>query len=95
MVKQLTEQRRIDRAKAIREERQCSVQEAVEFERQEFEATNGWPLTGAALARWCYENPNQAAMTIEKLRETMMKEPLGNPDDPGWVKGRAAARHRS
>ena len=25
-------------------------------------------LTGAALGRWCYENPNLAALTIEKLR---------------------------
>jgi len=25
-------------------------------------------LTGAALARWCYENPNLAALTIESLR---------------------------
>jgi hypothetical protein len=26
------------------------------------------PLTGAALARWCYNNPNLAAATIEGLR---------------------------
>jgi hypothetical protein len=59
----------IDRAKAIRDERQCSIQEAVKIEKQEFEAANGGPLRGAALARWCYENPNLAARTIEGLRE--------------------------
>jgi hypothetical protein len=33
------------------------------------------PLTGAELARWCYENPNQAASTIEGLRMSgMIKE---------------------
>jgi hypothetical protein len=33
-----------------------------------FEDADDGPLTGAALARWCYENPNLAAMTIERLR---------------------------
>lgn len=29
---------------------------------------NGEALVGAALARWCYVNPNMAARTIEGLR---------------------------
>lgn len=30
------------------------------------------PLTGVALGRWCYENPNLAASTIEGLRGSSM-----------------------
>lgn len=40
----LRNSRRIDRAKAIRQEQQCSFQEAVAFERREFEAAKGSPL---------------------------------------------------
>ena len=76
-------ERRVDRAKAIRDERKCSLREAVEFERQEFEAANGGPLTGAALARWCYENPNLAAKTIEGLRAALA---AARPDREGWQK---------
>jgi hypothetical protein len=34
--------------------------------------TTDEPLTGAELARWCYENPNRAASTIEGLRMSGM-----------------------
>lgn len=39
---------------------------------------NGEALVGAALARWCYENPNLAARTIEGLR---------SPSDSSHIRG--------
>lgn len=46
---------------------------------------NGEALTGAALARWCYENPNLAARTIEGLRGQpcdQCPEPMEGPHHP-------------
>lgn len=63
-------------------------------------------FTGAALARWCYENPNLAAKTIEGLRESGMTKDerdlllavahvvlaRHNSSGPGATKQRAALR---
>jgi hypothetical protein len=37
-------------------------------------------LTGAELGRWCYENPNLAARTIEGLRHAAQAVPSPNRD---------------
>ena len=39
------------------------------------------PLSGAELARWCYENPNLAALTIEGLRAGPAATPTLDDED--------------